>query len=225
MFATLFVAASLSASPPQPAVCNQPRYFFLLFGSQSIPFVPRTAHTWATFVKVTTDPSGGTVIEPITISWLPADASVEPFRLRSVEGKNYDLAETLAIAKRDQSRVSVWGPYEIDAERFQLAVAQANKLESGKTRYRVFDSLGFNHSISHCVHAVTYADPRLKHRIQPVLQVGEPGTSRLAARYVRCGAFVNSNPTQDWLLSALGLEEYGVIRREPGELILRRFVR
>jgi hypothetical protein len=218
MFVTLALAALLAA-PTTPA--EAPRYYFVLFGGQSIPFQPRTAHTWATFVKATS--VGGTVtLEPVTISWLPANGPVQPLRLRSVEGKNYSLEETFAIAAGNSARVSMWGPFETDATRYALAAQQAGTLNSGAVRFRSFDSLGRNRSVQHCVHAVTFADPNLQRLRQPVLRVGEPGTSKLAGRYAASGAFVGTQ-THDWLIPALGLDKVGVVRCEPGERIPRQW--
>ena len=76
---------------------------------------------------------------------------------------------------------------------------------------------------SHCVHAVTYADPAVSRYRQPVIRVGEPGTSNLAEKYLRNGAFVGGAATHDWLIPALGLDRSGVIRRVPGEHIPREW--
>ena len=227
MLASLLTAVALSApaEPPAEAAAGTPRYYFILYGGQSIPFRPRTAHTWATYAKATPMVNGQMAVESFTISWLPADGPVRPLALRSEVGKNYSLEETFAIAERNRDRVSMWGPYEIDAGRYELAAAQSALLESGAVRYRVLDTLGRNKSVAHCVHAVTYADPVLSRAIQPVIQVGEPGTSRLAARYLRTGAFVGGAVTHDWVVAALGLDRYPVIRREPGEWIRRRLLR
>ena len=225
MFASLVLAAALSAPADAPPVVPDrcaPRYYFMIFGGQSIPYQPRTAHTWATYAKATPMVNGQVAVESVTISWLPADGRVRPLRLRSETGKNYTLEETFAIADAQNSRVSMWGPFEIDAQRYELAVAQAGFLESGAARYRVLDTLGFNRTVLHCVHAVTYADPVLSRAVQPVLQVGEPGTSRLAERYLRVGAFVGGGVTHDWLVPALGLDAYPVIRREIGENVPRQ---
>jgi hypothetical protein len=220
MFASL-AAATLLTAPAAPAQA-EPRYYFILFGGQSIPFRPRTAHTWATFVKATPGADGTTTLEPVTISWLPAEGPVQPLRLRSVAGKNYSLAETFAIAANNSARVSMWGPFEIDANRYALAVQQANALESGAVRFRSFDSLGRNRAVQHCVHAVTFADPNLQRLRQPVIRVGEPDTSKLAGKYAASGAFLGTE-THDWLLPALGLDRAGVVRREPSECISRQW--
>jgi hypothetical protein len=225
VFASLLGVAALSAPVDPPPVLHDrcaPRYYFIIYGGQSVPYRPRTAHTWATFAKATPMVTGQLAVESFTISWLPAGGRVRPLKLRSEPGKNYSLEETFAIAEEQHARVSMWGPFEIDAGRYELAVEQAAFLESGAPRYRVLDTLGFNRSVQHCVHAVTYADPVLSRAIQPVLQVGEPGTSRLAGRYLRIGAFVGGGVTHDWLIPALGLDAYPVVRREIGEHVRRQ---
>jgi hypothetical protein len=220
MFASV-VATTLLTAPTAP-VPAEPRYYFILFGGQSIPFKPRTAHTWATFVKATPAADGTVTLESQTISWLPAEGPVQPWRLRSVEGKNHSLEETFAIAANNSARVSMWGPFETDATRYALAVQQANALDSGTVRFRSFDSLGRNRSVQHCVHAVTFADPNVQRLRQPVIRVGEPDTSKLAGKYAASGAFIGTE-THDWLIPALGLDKVGVVRREPGEHIRRQW--
>jgi len=224
VLSSLVVAVALGApADPIPPVVPQTRYYFILYGGQSRPFKPRTAHTWATFVKATPDAAGVLCMESFTISWLPATGEVKPWKCRAETGKNYTLAETFAIAAEQKDRVSMWGPFEIDATRFEMAAAQAAFLESGEVLYRAIDSFTLNHFVQHCVHAVTYADPILKEKIQPVLQVGEPGTSRLAERYLKSGAFIGGAVTHDWVLSATGIDHYPVVRRYPGERIRREW--
>jgi hypothetical protein len=210
------------ASPPAPPAQPEPRYYFILFGGQSVPFKPNTAHTFATFVKATPAADGAVALESQTISWLPAEGPVQPLRLRSVQGKNWSLEETFAITAKNNARISMWGPFETDATRYDLAVAQAATLDSGTVRFRSLDSLGRNRSVVHCVHAITFADPNLQRLRQPVLKVGEPGTSKLAVKYADSGAFAGPG-THDWLIPALGLDKVGVVRRELGEYVPRQW--
>ena len=223
----MLLAALLGEPTPATAITSEPapRYYFMLFAGESIPFRPRTAHTWAIFAKATPMANGAAVVESATISWLPACGPVHPFRLRTEPGRNYSVEETFALAAEQRAQVSMWGPYEIDAERYELAVEQVALLESGAVRYRLLDSVTRQRTVAHCVHAITYADPVLSRAVQPVIQVGEPGTSRLAKRYLRTGAFVGGAVTHDWLIPALGLDRYPTIRREPGERIPRRWLR
>jgi len=225
IYLALVLLSGISDAPSIIGPTGHSRYFFTLYAGQSVPFKPRTAHTWATFAKIGMNAERSVTAESVTISWLPATGIVKPLRLRSEPGKNFTLEETFAKAAADHAQVSVWGPFEIDAVRYERAVAQAQLLESGAVRYRVFDTPLFNPSLAHCVHAVTHADPVLREALQPVIQVGEPGTSRLASRYIASGAFIGGAVTHDWVLSLIGVDRYPVIHREPGERIPRRWVR
>lgn len=215
----LLLAAAVGLAPAAPDPPGT-RYYFLLFAGQSVPFQARTAHTWATWVRATPTAGRAVALDTQTISWLPADLDVRPLLLRTKVGKNWSLADTLAVMARNNARVSLWGPFETDAGRYYRAVEQARTLESGAVRFRSIDSLTRRPGVQHCVHAVTYADPVVRKYIQPVLRVGEPGTSRLAVKYQRAGAF-QSDETHDWLIPALGLDAAGLVRREPGEPIPR----
>jgi hypothetical protein len=223
VLSSLVVVVALSAAADLSPPAVQTRYFFILYGGQSLPFKPRTAHTWATFVKAAPDAGGVICMESFTISWLPATGEVKPWKCRAETGKTFTLEETFAIAADQKDRVSMWGPFEIDAIRYEMAAAQLSFLVSGEVLYRAIDSFTRDHFVQHCVHAVTYADPILKNRIQPVLQVGEPGTSRLAAMYLKSGAFIGGSVTHDWVLVAIGADKYPVIRRYPGERIRREW--
>src|SRR5262245_23388502 len=97
VLSSLVVAAALGAPPDTVPIASTPppaRYFFILYGGQSLPFKPRTAHTWATFVKTAPDPGGVLNVEMFTISWLPVTGEVKPCRLRPEAGRNYSLEET-----------------------------------------------------------------------------------------------------------------------------------
>ncbi len=215
----LRMRACQSSMPVAPQTTT-PRYFIILFGGQSIPFRPRTAHTWATFVKATPTPDGTPAIESFTISWLPYDGDVHPSRIFCVvEGRNFTLEETLALAFANKARVSHWGPYEISADWYARAENQKRLLESGSVRYRVLDSFGFNMKIMHCVRAVIETNDVIPSRPQPVFQIGEPGTSRVARRYLRHGEFLGNGLTHPWVISAIGLDQYPIVKRRSGEFI------
>ena len=211
------------SSPTEPTPTGSPRYYFVLFGGQSIPYRPRTAHTFAAFVKTTPVSDGTILIDSFTISWLPATGDVRPWKLRAEKGRNFTLEDTFAQAEANHARVSMWGPFEIDAAWYEKASAQSQRLESGEVRYRVIDSFRLRNDVQHCVHAVTSADTTRQWRLQPVVQVGEPGTSRLAAEYLRKHAFIGGATTHDWLIPVVGLDRFPVIRRQPGEHVRREW--
>lgn len=218
-------AAILTSSPvvsPGPACAQESRYYFVLFGGQSVPFKPRTAHTWATYAKITPLADGSVSVEQVTLSWLPAEGRVQPLRVRPVAGKNYTLDETFAKMAANDAQVSVWGPFETDATRYALAVQQAATLSSGAVQFRSVDSFRGNRAVQNCVHGVTYADPQLQSLRQPVIRVGEPGSSNLAAKYVNSGA-VAGPQTHPEILPLIGADRYPVIPRDPGERIRRQW--
>ncbi len=228
MILRIFVALGMLGIlvPAASAECgctSSSRYYFTLFGGQGVPFRARTAHTWAIYAKTTPMVNGSTGVESFTISWLPADANVQPLRFRSVIGRNWTSDETLAIMARKNSAISMWGPYEVTPEQYETALVQYDYLNSGQARFRSVDSFNVNTRTVNCVHAVTHASPVTKKYIQPVIRVGEPGTSRLARLYLRGGAWPNYPESADWLIPVLGLDTYPhLTRRLPGEAIPRR---
>ncbi len=209
--ADLVPPAAVAPSPPVASGC--PRYYFLLFAGESCPYRLRNGHTWATYVKATPTAGGGTVVEPVTISWLPADGDVRPLALKPYAGRAWGLDETIRHYLCMPGRVVLWGPAEIDACRYERAAAMVRRLESGAVGFRSLDSITRRKDVMHCVHAVTYADPVLESRIQPLLRPGSPGTERLSHMYLRAGGLVNPACSHDWLLPALGLDKYPQIVR------------
>jgi hypothetical protein len=211
----LLAALALAAPAParsDPGACG-PRYYVILFGADAGPLHPTRAHTWATYIKATPGPGGGHALEQVTISWLPADGTIDALRpFRTEPGVNLNLHQSLLYAAGRGARVAMWGPYETDALRYELAVYQAARLEGGAVRYRAVDS--FNHlrpGVDHCVHAVTGAEPLLAHRRQPVFRIGRRGTAHIAGQYARAGAF-DTSVRHDWILTALGLDHWPVAR-------------
>ena len=111
----------------------------------------------------------------------------------------------------------MWGPFEVDANRYALACQQAATLESG--RGAVPHARLARPQPRRCRTASTRSPTptrSVSRYRQPVLRVGEPGTSSLAEKYLRSGAFVGGAATHDWLIPALGLDRYPVIRRRAG---------
>lgn len=209
----------------QCQTCDSSRYYFILFGGQGVPFRARTAHTWATYAKTTPMVNGQIGVESFTISWLPADGNVKPYRFRPEPGRNYDLPDTLAIMGKYNSAISMWGPYEITFDHYAMGEEQLRFLNSGQVRFRSIDSFNLNRTTVNCVHAVTHSSPMTQQYIQPVIRVGEPGTSRLAKLYLRNGAWPRYPESADWLIPVLGLNTYPMLtQRLPGERIPRRLM-
>ena len=206
LLALLFVLPGRAAA--------QERYYLWVFSSQSTPKLPRYTHTWATFAKVT-DCGGKRFVEALTISWMPATLNIRPYALRPEPGTNLDLPTTLRVAHSKCERISVWGPYEIDAPFYQRAVAQKARLESGRVLYRAVDPLIRGEGISDCIHAVSDIDsgrPRLAYPVTPFF--GDAAGRRIAHTLQRSGEARPPREELRWLEPAIGMAGYPLVRRE-----------
>jgi hypothetical protein len=190
-------------------------YYMLMFGSQRVPNDPNHAHTFATFVKASSgaDPAG-CALESQTISWLPATGIVRTLALRPECGRNFELHETLRWALNDDQRVSVWGPYQIEGELYYRAVNRLAELQSGQVRYKANDMGHRSDKVSNCIHAVSSITEGLRVRI------GSPGWGETAS-FIVLGKLrpwiVNGAQLHPWVGTALGLDDYPLIYREPGQ--------
>jgi hypothetical protein len=208
----LLLVSPASADTPATA-CPTVRYYLLLFGGQGNILRPRTAHTWATYVRAETRPDGTVHLEQFTISWLPATLIVRPCKIRSEPGVNLDLYQTLKFMSGSWQRIALWGPYEVCEEHYRSAANHRMKLDSGAITYRVFDFTCISPDVHHCIHAVTRADPAFQQMAPPILWFGSISTAVTASALVRSGLVINPLLTHDWLLPALGLDEQKFIRR------------
>jgi len=212
------------ASADNPPAGPPVRYYMILFGGQADLFRPRTAHTWATYVRAVPLPDGTVRVEPFTISWLPTTLHIRPWAVRPEPGANLTLDQTLAFMAGHRQRISLWGPFEITEEYYREALRQKETLDGGTIAYRVLNPLDYRTDVSHCVHAVTRTDPALDRMTRPVLWFGELGTVPVAGALARTGLVIDPGTTHDWLLPALGLEGRPFVLRRPGNWfpILRR---
>jgi hypothetical protein len=204
------VAAVADFSPRPP--CE--RYYVTLFGGQGDLLRPRTAHTWATFVRTASTPTGERVVGEDTISWLPATLNVRPWALLSESGVNLTLQETFAfMGSHRRQRVTVWGPYEITAGRYAQAMAQKALLESGAIRYHSLGLFGRLPDVLHCIDGVTRTDPVWEKKANPSWWFGEAGTGQAVRAAVRSGFILNPAVTHEWLVHAINPTGYKLTPR------------
>ena len=203
----------LNALPAAPA----DRYYLLVFGAQTTPKLPRFTHCWATAVKVSEcGPGKRSVVAPDTISWLPATCKVRPWRFQVESGKNLDLYTSLAVTLENCERVSVWGPYEISAGAYRKFLMQKTFLESGQIGYQCIDVVGEAarcRNGCNCIHALTDMDLLFDRRAYPIFRFGDVASELAVRHLVERGAIINPCQTHDWLLPALGLDRYPLVRR------------
>jgi hypothetical protein len=208
-----FLAALLLLLLPPGRAAAQERYYLWIFSSQSTPKLPRYSHNWATFVRVS-DWEGRRFLESFSLSWMPATLNIRPFALRPEPGVNLDLPTTLRFVYAQGQRISLWGPYEIEAVFYQRGLGQKARLESGQVQYRAADPLIRDHNISDCIHAISDLDPTRPRLLYPEAPFfGDAGGRRIAHSFERnC---LTHPPREDlhWVEQALGISCYPIVRR------------
>jgi hypothetical protein len=228
MSLTFFIAGCSSTTVRPTAVtqarfqeleCPSPpgeRYYMLVFASQSTPKLPRYTHTWATMVRVKDGgPNRSPEIESQTLSWLPNRRQVRTWDLHVQPGVNLALIPTIEEMRAQGQRVALWGPYEIHADLYRHVLAQKAFLETGIVGYQVLDNLGeagSNGNGMNCIHALTAADERFG---RPAWSCGESTTESIVKHLADERAFIDPDRTHVWLIPALGLDAYPIIRHGP----------
>jgi hypothetical protein len=180
------------------------RFYVIVFAYQGEPPLPRNTHTFATFVRATGEgarPENHRV-EAHTISWAPASGAVRAARLLPERGANLDLAATLRQAHRLGSRVSRWGPFQVQRELYERALGQIARLESGAVAYKVLDSLGRPCSASNCIHAVSDMDAD-RGLLVTGLASGAQASLLVVQHFRRW--MVNQHLSHEWIADRLGL--------------------
>jgi hypothetical protein len=221
-YAAALVLTALTTGTASAQPDSGDRDYMTLFGAQSAPFRTRNTHTFATFTRTVPTPSGEAVAESHTVSWLPATLRVRPLALRPEPGANLSLDQTFQWVLTFDGRVSAWGPYEIGPERYYPAVARKADLESGAISYRAVGGLTRSAAVSNCGQSFSRAGPVVGRKfLQPTPAAGESGTTHLAGRYQRAGAFVDPGVRHTELLPAIGADRYPITLRQPGERIPR----
>jgi hypothetical protein len=220
--------AANDVRPPSPAQNIQPgellkipappneRYYIMIFGSQSTPKMPRFTHVFATAVKVTEHPGAQPTIEQHTISWMPATLKIHPWRFRVEEGVNLDLHFTIEEMLRHKERVSVWGPYETWHGIYRRFLVQQEFMKSGETGYQCIDAIGQaprDGSGCDCIHAVSDMDPMFDRREYPLSYFGEAAARNIVRQIRERPILIHPDQTHDWLIPALGLDCYCLVRR------------
>lgn len=209
-----FIAEAIH--PPAP-----PRCYVLVFGGQAKALRPRTAHTWATFVRASQRSSGSSGLEEFTISWLPASLKVRPISIRAEKGSNLTLKQTIDLMVTGNDKISLWGPYEISNDYFTAAAQQKQLLESERVQYRVLFTPEGRTDINNCVHALVRTDPELDRACHPFLWYGQAISQRVVNSMVKVGLVTEPAITHDWLIPVLNLEHVQLLREPAGQSGIR----
>jgi hypothetical protein len=140
LLSLLFVLYQLPAANAQAdsgTAALKGRYFLIVWAYQGPDDDLVHAHTFTSFYRG--DDLTKHVVQPTTISWLPADGSVQ--LLGTERGHNFSLDETLRMACESRRQVKAWGPYEIRTELFESAMRRVRTLESGRVQYSMINAL------------------------------------------------------------------------------------
>jgi hypothetical protein len=199
---------------PRPALAEE-FYFVLVFGHHGPSNLPRSTHTFATFVKATGEGPWADqyTVESHTISWSPATLAVRAARLRPEAGINLDLEASLHWALSLGARVSCWGPFQIRKELYDRALRQIARLQSGRVQYKAADSGFRTEAATNCFHAVSDIDT--DHGLLDTgAAYGEAASYLVACHLERW--MVGPLQTYEWVYDRLKLRPYSIVRRNLG---------
>ena len=200
--------------------CDSVRHYFILFAGQGDILRPATAHVWATWVKATTLADGTIQLDETTISFLPKTLRVRWWAIRPEPGFNLGLHDTFQFMTPNRAirtRISMWGPFEISAQRYAQGVQHKASLDTGNVQFRSIDYFDQHDDIEHCLHAITSAYPELDKLTKRVRWYGDRGTAPIAAKLQQAGVVANCKIKHLWLIPALGLDRYPILQRECGQ--------
>jgi hypothetical protein len=199
-----------------PAPPNE-RYYLLVYGSQSVPVLPRRCHTFATAVRVVDQGAGvPPCMEAHTISWFPASLDVRPWHFRVEPGVNLELHKTIEFTQGQNQRVSLWGPFEIRPGLYRKFVMQHEWIDSGSIGYQCIDTVGESARCgngSDCIHAIADADAKIDRRGYALTRFGDRASENIVHQIAARGGFIDYCQTHDWLIPALKLDQYCIVRR------------
>ncbi len=189
-------------------------HFIVIFASQSIPNQAQHSHSFATFVRAIWEGDGprppNARHEIHTISWMPANGRIRTLALLPELGHNFDLSESLNMARDNNQHVSMWGPYQIQVELYQRALARKAELENGNIKYKAIDGGNRNERICNCIHAVS----RMVERPRPRPPIHGWGDS--ASYYILqvMEPWIISKSPEMSIGSALGLDQRQLTHRD-----------
>jgi hypothetical protein len=232
MLGSLLVAlggcAAFAVRPPTPAkdippgTMDEPepgiRFFATVFGSQSVPKIPKKTHTWATVIKATdaSCPADFRILEHHTISWLPVSGVIRVWHLHVEPGRNYGLRETILFGLQLDERISQWGPYEIHPRGFRRFLVQKAFLDSGAIGYQAIDTIGEAARKGNgcdCIHAITDMDPIFNRGSYPLARIGDSASRWVVKEFFEREVVINQTKTYPGLNGQLGISDLPIVAR------------
>jgi hypothetical protein len=117
---------------------------------------------------------------------------------------------------RHKERVSMWGPYETWHGLYRRFLVQKQFMESGEVGYQCIDTIGEaprDGAGCDCIHAMSDMDPIFDRRRYPLTYFGEAASRNIVRQVRERPILIHPEQTHDWLISALGLDCYPIVRR------------
>jgi hypothetical protein len=183
-------------------------HYMMVFSAQGAWNVPSRSHTFAVFARLVT--CGPCRLEYHTLSWMPADMEVRAGRLLPQAGRNLDVATTVAWAARQGDRVSMWGPFRIRPELYELALRRIAELERGQVAYKAMD-WGYRPDLAvDCIRAVSGIDMS-RGLLMTDIAHGDRA-SYLVLMHLRPW-IIDPCTIHPWVSRALGLDRYAVVQQ------------
>ena len=144
------------------------------------------------------------------IGWLASTTVVRGVALCPEQGRNFTTAESLAVCRRENMRVSVWGPYQIKDELFTRLREQAQELNGGAVKYKGTDTLYPSRVAMNCYHAIWNVSHPLKKYAGPFTCGDTTGgkTVHLFREWIVC-----PERTHDEILKVIGVDQECLVRR------------
>lgn len=207
-------ALALICCPAASRSLAEERYFVVVYSAQLRTInLPRYAHTWGTFVKLSrADEHGEYSVEIFTISWLPTTLDVRPARLRPEVGVNLTLRETLDYCAGKNMEVRQLGPYPIDPELYRIERERYDSLQRGERLYVAGDLMNTPRRETDCNCIYALAAPVAR---QQVFRLGTFGFGYLAGTFVkrRFDRYIlDDSESCGWVSDLIGVEEFPPIR-------------
>jgi hypothetical protein len=190
------------------------RYYMMVFGSETDPFATRYTHTFALFVKASGEGKDAK-LETQTISWMPRSLSIRVLSRRPEPGVNLGVAESVRWADSVGGFTTMWGPFEVRKEFYDLAARQAARLNSGAMLYVCNDKRFRGDGASNCIHAVSDLDTT-QLMLTTGTQCGNAGSELVLEHFAR--HIVPSRTSDRWLVERLGLDRMNVRFASPEAL-------
>jgi hypothetical protein len=131
LFVGMLLAPVEGRSESKQREARRGHYFVVVWGYQGPGNMPKDSHTFASFYDgddLAEDP-----MKVATISWMPDSGFIHLLRIE--RGRNFSLAQTLAVACQARKQLKSWGPYEITPDLYRRALARIKLLDSGKVSF------------------------------------------------------------------------------------------